>query len=106
MKVLIAFLIDKIASFFAQLVGFFSKKAAVAALILAMSTMVISFTLIMNGFIANVSNSPLTNSYILFGLGLLPSNASFCIGVIAAAKAAQWVFIWQMSLARTAFSGK
>lgn len=106
MKLLIAFLIDKIGSFFAQLVGFFSKKAAVAALILAMSSMVIAFTAMMNGYIANVSSSPLTNAYILFGLGLLPSNASFCVALIAAAKATQWVFIWQMNLARTAFSGK
>lgn len=106
MKLLFAFIIDKLGAFFAQIVGFMSKKAAVAALILAMTTMVVAFTLSINGLIGSVSNSSLSHPLILFGLGLLPSNAGFCIGVIGAAKAAQWLFIWQLSIARTAFSGK
>ncbi|MFQ2571911.1 hypothetical protein ACK3Z8_11800 [Aeromonas caviae] len=44
MKLLIAFLIEKIGELFAKIVSFFSRKAAVAALILAMTTMVVAYS--------------------------------------------------------------
>lgn len=106
MKLLIAFLVEKVGEFFAKIVAFFSRKAAVAALILAMTTMVVTFTSAINGVLGGISTSSLANSYILFGLGLLPSNTAACISAIGVAKAAQWLFIWQMALARSAFDGK
>lgn len=106
MKLLIAFLIEKVGELFAKIVSFFSRKAAVAALILAMTTMVVTFTSAINGLLGGISTSPSANAYILFGLGLLPSNTAACISAIGVAKAAQWLFIWQLSLARSAFDGK
>lgn len=106
MKLLIAFLIEKIGELFAKIVSFFSRKAAVAALIIAMTTMVVTFTSAINGVLGGISSSSVANGYILFGLGLLPSNTAACISAIGVAKAAQWLFIWQMALARSAFDGK
>lgn len=71
-----------------------------------MTTMVVAFTSAINGVLAGISTSSVANGYILFGLGLLPSNTGACIAAIGVAKAAQWLFIWQMALARSAFDGK
>ncbi|RQM71372.1 hypothetical protein [Aeromonas enteropelogenes] len=105
MKVLIGLLIERLGAFFAKIVGLMSKKAAVVALLAAMAIMVVSFTAALNGILSNLTtgvNQPL----IVFGLSLLPSNTPDVIGFIGAARAAQWLFVWQMSVARSAFDAK
>ncbi|PKQ77762.1 hypothetical protein CJP16_11340 [Aeromonas sobria] len=105
MKILIGFLIEKLGSIFGKVVGLMSKKAAVVALLAAMSLMVIAFTSALSGILANLTtgiNQPL----VVFGLSLLPSNTPEVLGFIGAARTAQWLFVWQMTVARSTFDGK
>lgn len=105
MKILIGFLIERFGSFFAKIVGFMSKKAAVVALMASMSIMVVAFTSALSGILANLTtgiNQPL----VVFGLSLLPSNTPEVLGFIGAARAAQWLFVWQVNVARSAFDAK
>jgi len=62
MKILIGLLIERFGSFFAKIVGLMSKKAALVALIAAMSVMVVTFTAALTGILANLTtgmNQPL-----------------------------------------------
>ncbi|MFQ2906276.1 hypothetical protein ACK3YP_03500 [Aeromonas allosaccharophila] len=105
MKILIGLLIERFGSFFAKIVGLMSKKAALVALIAAMSVMVVTFTAALTGILANLTtgmNQPL----VLFGLSLLPSNTPHVMALIATARTAQWLFIWQVSVARAAYDAK
>ena len=47
-------------------------------------------------------NQPL----VVFGLSLLPRNTPDVIAMIGVARSAQWLFIWQMTVARSAFDAK
>lgn len=105
MKVLIGLLIERLGSFFAKIVGLMSKKAAVIALMAAMSIMVVTFTSALSGILANLTtgiNQPL----VVFGLSLLPSNTPEVLGFIGASRTAQWLFVWQVTVARSAFDAK
>ena len=105
MKILIGLLIERFGAFFAKIVGLMSKKAAVVALLAAMSLMVLTFTSSLTGLLALVTAS-VSHPLIIFGLSLLPSNTADVIGIVGAARMAQWLFIWQMSVARSAFDAK
>lgn len=105
MKILIGLLIERLGSFFAKIVGLMSKKAAVLALIGVMSIMVVTFTTALSGILENVTtgiNQPL----VVFGLSLLPRNTPDVIAMIGVARSAQWLFIWQMTVARSAYDAK
>lgn len=105
MKVLIGLLIERLGSFFAKIVGFMSKRAAVVALLGAMGIMVVTFTSALSGLLQNMTtgiNQPL----VVFGLSLLPRNTPDVIAMIGVARSAQWLFIWQMTVARSAFDAK
>ena len=105
MKILIGLLVERFGSFFAKIVGLMSKKAAVIALMAAMSIMVVTFTTALSGILANLTtgiNQPL----VVFGLSLLPSNTPEVLGFIGAARTAQWLFVWQMTVARSAYDAK
>ncbi|WP_290437856.1 hypothetical protein [Aeromonas caviae] len=105
MKVLIGLLIERLGSFFAKIVGFMSKRAAVVALLGAMGIMVVTFTSALSGLLQNMTtgiNQPL----VVFGLSLLPRNTPDVIAIIGVARSAQWLFIWQMTVARSAFDAK
>lgn len=103
---IVAFFTERLASWGAKAVEFFSKKAALAALLAAMATMVVVFTSTINGLLSGLVAAAPSNSWIAFGLGLLPSNTTAIVVTIAAAKSAQWVFIWQMNVARSTFEAK
>ncbi|EPX9363624.1 hypothetical protein ACW6B7_001374 [Aeromonas veronii] len=105
MKILIGLLIERLGSFFAKIVGLMSKRAAVVALIGAMAMMVVAFTAALSGLLENITtgiNQPL----VVFGLSLLPRNTPDVIAMVGVARSAQWLFIWQMSVARSAFDAK
>ncbi|WP_421211036.1 hypothetical protein [Aeromonas sp. 600479] len=105
MKVLIGLLIERLGSFFAKIVGLMSKRAAVVALLAAMGLMVVTFTSALSGLLQNMTtgiNQPL----VVFGLSLLPRNTPDVIAMIGVARSAQWLFIWQMTVARSAFDAK
>lgn len=105
MKILIGLLIERFGSFFSKIVGLMSKKAAVVALLAAMGVMVVAFTSALTGLLENITtgiNQPL----VVFGLSLLPRNTPDVIAMIGVARSAQWLFIWQMSVARAAYDAK
>lgn len=105
MKILIGLLIERFGSFFAKIVGLMSKKAAVVALLAAMGVMVVAFTSALTGLLENITtgiNQPL----VVFGLSLLPRNTPDVIAMIGVARSAQWLFIWQMTVARSAYDAK
>ncbi|HHQ4521739.1 TPA: hypothetical protein ACSP2U_003826 [Aeromonas veronii] len=105
MKVLIGLLIERLGSFFAKIVGLMSKRAAVVALLASMGLMVVTFTSALSGLLQNMTtgiNQPL----VVFGLSLLPRNTPDVIAMVGVARSAQWLFIWQMTVARSAFDAK
>lgn len=105
MKLLVAFIIERLGMFFSKIVGFMSKKAALVALLAAISVMVVAFTTALSGVLASATAS-VSHPLIIFGLSLLPSNTTTVITLIGTARAAQWLFIWQVSVARATFDAK
>lgn len=98
MGVLVAAIGTFITQLIAQIAGVLSKKALVVAFLATYAVIVVAFIALLNGLLARLVTSAPSGTLIRAGLDLMPSNTGVCIGIIGAAYAARWVFIWKLSL--------
>lgn len=82
----------------AKLVPLLSKKAMAVAFMASYTLVVVAFIGLLNGLLSRLITSAPTGGLIQVGLSLMPSNTGTCIGIIAAAYAARWIFIWKISM--------
>ena len=93
-----------IAGFIVQLIAKFapllSKKAMVVAFMGSYTLVVVAFIGLLNGLLARLVSSAPSGGLIQAGLWLMPSNTGTCIGIIGAAYAARWIFIWKIPMTK------
>lgn len=82
---------------FSGITGIFSiflarKLTFSAAYIAIFILMAATFVTVITGLLGSITNSVPTNSFLLAGLSLLPSNTATCIGLISTAHTAAYVF--------------
>lgn len=92
-----------IAGFFVTLVtsvlGYFGQKLAgkalyTAAAIAACVSLTVALTLFIKGLIAGIVYA--SPAWLADGAMFIPSNAAFCISAVLSAKAAKFVYEWNM----------
>lgn len=99
MPILAGLLGSGFAAVVAWLTAYVGKKAAIgitltAALVALGAALLVTFNALLTGIQAAVP------SEMALGLAFLPDNTTGCLAALAAARAARWVFDWNVTLAR------
>lgn len=93
---LVAWLGSLVSGFFAMIVAYFGKKAAIAIAVIAVwIALLTAFTLSINALIDGLYVS-MPVGILQAGMSMLPSNTGECVAAIASAHLAAWVYTSQI----------
>ena len=78
---------------------FLARKATFSAAYIAIYlVLVVAFIAVVQGLLSSIVAAVPSNSFLLAGLSLLPSNTGTCISLISTAHVAAWAFTFKEKL--------